>query len=274
MPLIAGRCSDGDTTGLSALKAFVDAFSKTSKYDSLSIDNENKISLGPLGFEEWELAYERVSSSHYIWLRCRGRTNQTTYVTISPATYGLSSGGMHMKCVIAYDDPMDSLLSIFYSGEGEASPTDNTLYRNNAFFIFSIAKDIEGGVAAYIRNGTNAYDYTMVGDSGNSVGNISYKSTSALLGLSGDMIMQGKHNELSPNITNTDLLCLTRMPNFTKVNTMPLMKSMMITVALPSFDVNDLKFGEYYEINGKPYANFQNHILQRRPGLLDMWCPF
>lgn len=273
MPLLAGAAEFSSFPYYTAwVQAFINAVNQLPDYPdypNLSASAMATVDLGPLGFKNWRL-YAYPSSGLSL---------------ITPVGYTFSIPGMEMsklgsissnnsyvkaKCIIACDKNLDSLLVTFYTNSGTAKCSDEEVYGStyNETSIFFLAKDMAGNIFAGSGGPSNT----------NGVGTITN-----IIGETGPPISMGSTDtdtgegvfscqNVFTNENNNKWLILSKMPNYT-IESIPLAKSMMIALTIPTVSNDQYKFNIYYRDGNQVYANFSRYSETRRIPFIDPWCP-
>lgn len=290
MPLIAGSNKTVGNTPTSLLYALGDALMKSTGASHIYTeevmiggyypDERISVNLGEALYnnEHRILLYGykdgNGQSAPYVLSTDMGNTSSGLVIAVDPEYlgYGERYGG-YAKCLLAYDDRMDSVMIALYGGETPASTSDEDLYSDYGPVIIWLAKTESGSLC--IGNGSSIYT-----DSDE------YKCN---LRKTGIIFSDGSWSNTVPSVywpnisvnwsyaNDNNLLYLAKMPNlfYKDNNDSQFTKTMMMTVTVPKIPENPKKFGIRYQIEDQRFISFINLGSQSyRIQLLDAWCPY
>lgn len=208
------------------------------------------VSLDPIGFNGWGVVCSQNFNSSSITMYLRNPANITTNgISISGSTFfgGFSNSRNVITGQLVYDDNWDSFIVSFNGG----SNIVGTSYNDDTMFTLFLAKDKAGGV----------------------FGGIGTTHPTIFLNEKKIVVPDTNFTTAKSNENLADILYLTNMVN-PSGDDYPLMKSMMMSVTIPTGEENNKKSGTFLTVNGKNYANLSCVNPDVRAPLLDPWCPY
>lgn len=238
-----------DVFGYAFLALFADIATLTERPVGGGTYPNKATSLTPIGFEGWDFVRSdnANSSNPTLWLSNPAGA-MTSGISINGNTF---FGGYGSRAILTsqlvYDDTFDSFIISFNGG----SNIVGTSYNDDSMFVLFLAKDKAGGV----------------------FGGIGTTHPTAFLNEKRLVTPDANFTTTRSNENLADILYLTNMVN-PSGDDYPLMKSMMMSVTIPSGEENNKKSGTFLTVNGKKYANLSCVNPSTRAPLLDPWCPY
>lgn len=235
--------------------AVKDAIKMATSFDITSQNGDSMSSkefdLSKIGFENWKITIQLYTD---LTLQIINPNGNRMHVNSSKAYIYANSGDGVIRITVCCDDELDSFI-MHIDGWRSNPPPEGQGYSSEAtgMQILFLAKDKDNKI----------------------FGGLGYRSPSSLISESGVMNVSDNNmflNRSNENDLNT--LYLTTMINFTSPD-LTLAKSMMMSVTIPKADSDDMsKWGSYYSIAGKKFANLSCAVPSTRCPLIDPWCPY